>query len=235
MSEDRSAQLAAALAAVRARVDAACRDAGRPTDDVTLIVVTKTFPVDDVARLSELGVRDVGENRHQEASEKAQALAGRGLRWHFVGQLQRNKARAVAGYADVVHSLDRAELVRPLAAGAQDAGRRVGVLVQVDLDESGAAAGRGGAAPDDVRALAEQVEAADGLDLRGVMAVAPRDADPARAFARLREVSDGLRADHPAASWISAGMSGDLEQAVAAGATHLRVGSAVLGQRPPLQ
>ncbi len=235
MTDDRPAELAAALASVRERIARACAAAGRDPGEVTLVVVTKTFPADDVARLAALGVVDVGENRHQEAAAKASALADLGLRWHFIGRLQRNKARAVAAYADVVHSVDRAELLAPLSGGAADAGRVVDILVQVDLDPTGAAAGRGGAAPSAVPAIADEAAGAPGLRLGGVMAVAPLGADPAEAFARLRTIGAAVRAAHPGAVWISAGMSGDLEQAVAAGATHLRVGSAILGQRPPLQ
>ena len=235
MSADRSVELAAGLAAVRERIARACDAAGRDPGEVCLVVVTKTFPADDVARLAALGVVDVGENRHQEAAVKAEVLADLGLRWHFIGRLQRNKARAVAAYADVVHSVDRVELLGPLSSGARDAGRVVDVLVQVDLDRTGATAGRGGAAPSTVSAIADEVGSTSGLRLRGVMAVAPLGADPAEAFARLRTVGDAVRASHPGAGWMSAGMSGDLGQAVAAGATHLRVGSAILGSRPPLQ
>lgn len=235
MSDTRSAELAASLAEVRERIARACAAAGRDPAEVTLVVVTKTFPADDVAHLAALGVVDVGENRHQEAAAKAEALAHLGLRWHFIGRLQRNKARAVAAYADVVHSVDRVELLGPLSSGAMDAGRVVDVLVQVDLDQTGASAGRGGAAPTAVPAIADEAARASGLRLAGVMAVAPLGADPGEAFARLRTIGDAVRAAHPQARWISAGMSGDLDQAVAAGATHLRVGSAILGQRPPLQ
>ena len=240
MSDARREELAGSLEQVRGRIERACAGAGRDRAEVTLVVVTKTFPAADVARLAALGVLDVGENRDQEAAAKAAVLGDLGLRWHFVGQLQRNKARSVAGYADVVHSLDRPGLARALDRGAERAGRRVEVLVQVDLDESPAAGGdlagaRGGARPDGVSALADEVASASALVLRGVMAVAPREQDPARAFARLAEVAARLRADHPQATWVSAGMSGDLEQAVQAGATHLRVGSAILGHRPPLQ
>jgi hypothetical protein len=182
-------------------------------------------------------VREVGESRDQEAGPKAAALAGQDLRWHFVGQLQRNKARSVARYADVVHCVDRTRLVPALDAGAADAQRELDVLVQVDLGGSSHDPGapRGGAAPQDTRDVAAAVVAAPQLRLRGLMAVAPRGEDPAVAFDRLAALSARLRAEHPDATWLSAGMSADLEQAVAAGATHLRVGSAVLGSRPPLR
>ncbi|MGA0010998.1 MAG: YggS family pyridoxal phosphate-dependent enzyme [Candidatus Nanopelagicales bacterium] len=237
MSDARSIELADNLREVRARIDGACIDAGRNPGDVTLIVVTKTWPSDDVRRLAELGVRDVGENRDQEAAPKAQATADCDLHWHFVGQLQTNKAASVARYADVVHSVDRVPLVTALEKGASKAGRRIGCLIEVDLDE--AATGRGGVAPQGVPALADAIVAADHLDLLGVMGVAPLAPEgqkeaSAAAFARLGAISASLRADHPGATVMSAGMSEDLEEAIAAGATHLRVGSAVLGTRPPL-
>jgi pyridoxal phosphate enzyme (YggS family) len=230
MSE-RRAELAANLAEVRARIDAAGRAAGRDPAEVTLIVVTKTWPADDVRLLADLGVRDVGENRDQEAAPKAAACTGLGLRWHFVGQLQTNKAKSVVRYADVVHSVDRPHLVRALAAAADGAGRRVGCLVQVRLEP---VEGRGGAAPEEVLSVADLIDGATALDLLGVMAVAPLGEPPEPAFARLAEVAAAVRREHPAATWVSAGMSGDLEAAVAAGATHVRVGTAVLGRRPPL-
>ncbi|WP_299442341.1 YggS family pyridoxal phosphate-dependent enzyme [uncultured Phycicoccus sp.] len=221
-------ELAERLGAVRARIDMAMSAAGR-TDDVTLVVVTKFFPAADVDTLAELGVTDIGENRDQEASAKVAELAHRDrLTVHFIGQLQTKKAGGVVRYADVVHSLDRPKLALALDRAAERAGRPLDVLVQVGLDTSG---GRGGVAPDDVAALAEVAAGLDHLRLRGLMAVAPLG-EPARpAFARLRELSERLRTDHPAATWLSAGMSADLEDAVAEGATHLRVGSAILGSR----
>jgi PLP dependent protein len=221
-------QLAAGLAATRERVQKACGDAGRDPDDVSIIVVTKTFPADDVRMLAELGVGDVGENRDQEAAPKAAECADVPVRWHFVGQLQTNKAASVARYASAVHSVDRPRLVTALDRAATAAGRTLDCLVQVSLDEI---VGRGGAAFDQVGRLADQITESESLRLRGVMAVAPLNADPGAAFARLRQVSDALRAVHPAATWVSAGMSGDLEAAIAHGATHLRLGSAILGDR----
>lgn len=236
--DSRTAELAANLARVEERVAAACASAGRPRDDVTLVVVTKTFPASDVVRLVGLGVREVAENRDQEASDKVAEVAGAlgdgpTPRWHFVGQLQRNKARSVARYADVVHSVDRVRLVPALDAGAGAAGRLVDVLVQVNLDPT--AVGRGGAEPDDVAAVAEAVADAASLRLRGLMAVAPLGAEPRPEFERLVALSERLRGDHPDADWVSAGMSSDLEAAVLAGATHLRVGNAVLGSRASLR
>jgi pyridoxal phosphate enzyme (YggS family) len=248
VSDARTAELAANLTEVQARVDAACHAAGRDPGEVTLIVVTKTWPSDDVRRLAGLGVRDVGENRDQEAAPKAAATEGLDLRWHFIGQLQTNKAVSVARYADLVHSVDRPSLVAALDKGAAKAGRRIGCLIEVDLtepdsdgsaDAPGQNEGRGGARPDEVAALADAIASSEHLDLRGVMGVAPLDRDDQRrasaaAFARLAALSADLRLAHPQATLISAGMSDDLEEAVFAGATHLRVGSAVLGTRPSL-
>jgi PLP dependent protein len=237
-ADARTAELAEALARVEERVATACAASGRPRAEITLVVVTKTFPAADAVRLAGLGVHDLAENRDQEAAPKAAevAAAGADVRWHFVGQLQRNKARSVTRYADVVHSVDREPLVTALDRAATEAGRDLDVLLQVHLGGTAERPGasRGGAAPPDVRALADAVAGTSALRLRGLMAVAPREADPAEAFARLAALAADLRDAHPGATWLSAGMSGDLEQAVAAGATHLRVGSAVLGSRPPL-
>jgi PLP dependent protein len=226
----RSEELAERLQVVQDRVDAACARAGRSADEVTLVVVTKAFPASDVRLLAALGVRDVGENRDQEASRKVRQCADVDVVWHFVGQLQSNKARSVARYADVVHSVDRVRLADALSRAATSAGRSVTALVQVSLDDG---PGRGGARPGDVAAVADRVASAPGLVLGGVMAVAPLGADPRPAFARLARVSDALRTTHPDATWVSAGMSADLEAALEHGATHVRVGSAILGERPP--
>jgi pyridoxal phosphate enzyme (YggS family) len=234
VAEPRREQLESGLLRVRERVATACARAGRSPEEITTIVVTKFFPASDVRLLAGLGVRDVGENRHQEAVEKAEECADLGLRWHFIGGLQSNKAAAVASYADVVHSLDRTKLVGGLSRGAVERGRDLDVLLQVSLDPPGAG-GRSGAERADLPALVEQVVAAEGLHLRGVMGVAPLDGDAGAAFEMLAEVSTDVRRDVPDATWISAGMSGDLEAAVAHGATHLRVGSAVLGPRPAFQ
>jgi pyridoxal phosphate enzyme (YggS family) len=219
------------LTAVRERIARAAAAAGRSAADVTLIAVTKTWPADDVRALASVGVTDVGENRDQEASAKHEACADLALRWHFVGQLQRNKARSVATYADVVHSVDRLPLVDALSRAVTDAGRSIVALVQVQLDRSHDPR-RGGVASAAALDLAGAIAAAPGLALGGVMAVAPLGADPDEAFARLEEVAAEVRSQHPDAVTVSAGMSGDLEAAVRHGATHVRVGTALLGHRP---
>ena len=227
----REAEIEAGLSRVRGRIEAACADAGREPGEVRLVVVTKFFPASDVRILAGLGVTDVGENRHQEAEAKAAECADLDLVWHFIGGLQSNKAAAVASYAAVVESVDRRKLVGPLARGARGRSRSVDVLLQVSLDPPGRE-GRAGADPADLADLATAVVEAEGLQLRGLMAVAPLDEDPAAAFARLADVRADFLTHQPSADWLSAGMSADLEAAIGAGATHVRVGSAVLGSRP---
>ncbi|MGW3622300.1 YggS family pyridoxal phosphate-dependent enzyme [Streptomyces sp. NPDC000880] len=236
---DRRTELADSLTAVEERIASACAAAGRKREEVTLIVVTKTYPASDVRLLHELGVRHVAENRDQDAAPKAAACSDLDLRWHFVGQLQTNKVRSVASYADVVQSVDRLKLVNSLSAAAVRAERELGCLIQVALDaESGERGERGGVAPDGIDELAAVIDGAPGLRLDGLMTVAPLAGPYAgrqqAAFERLMELSSSLRAGHPAGNMVSAGMSADLEQAVAAGATHVRVGTAVLGVRPRL-
>jgi pyridoxal phosphate enzyme (YggS family) len=231
VDQGRREDLEQRLADVRRRIEGACSDAGREPDELTLVVVTKFFPASDVRLLADLGIRHVGENRHQEAVEKAAGCADLGLDWHFIGGLQSNTAAAVAGYAAVVQSVDRAKLVSGLSRGAQEHGRVLDCLVQVSLDPPGAS-GRAGAPVEEVSALAERIAEAEGLRLRGVMGVAPLGGDAREAFAGLAEVAAVVRRTEPEARWISAGMSGDLEDAIREGATHLRIGSAVLGPRP---
>jgi PLP dependent protein len=223
-------ELAARLTAVRERTYAACEVAGRNPEDVTLVAVTKTFPASDVRLLNGLGVTDFGENRDAEAAPKAAQCADLRLRWHFIGQLQTNKAASVARYATFVHSVDRLRLVHALGAAARRAERAIECLIEVSLDADPA---RGGALASDVSGLAEALTAEDGLILAGVMAIAPLGMPPVEAFAKLLDSAAVVRAVRPAATVISAGMSGDLEAAIAAGATHVRIGTALLGDRGP--
>jgi PLP dependent protein len=223
-----SSALADRLADVDARIADAARAAHRDAGEITRIVVTKFHPAGLVRELYDLGVRDVGENRQQELTAKTGELADLdGLRWHFIGQAQTNKARAVRAAASVVHSVDRDRLADALdaatGAGALD------VLLQVNLTDD---PGRGGVEPTAIGALAEHVAGLAGLRVRGVMAVAPLDENPGQAFARLRSAADAVRAVVPDATWISAGMTGDFPEAIAMGATHLRIGSAITGPRP---
>jgi pyridoxal phosphate enzyme (YggS family) len=230
----RHAELAGNLAAIQARVAAACAAAGRDVSEITLIAVTKTRPAEDVVALTELGLADFGENRDQEAAPKAAAVADAAsapVRWHFIGQLQSNKASHVVRYASVVHSVDRVRLVRALGSASRAAVAApadITCLVQVSLDGDSA---RGGALISQLPEVAAAIEAEQGLTLGGVMAVAPLGVAPETAFASLRAISDTVREVNPAATIISAGMSGDLEAAVRNGATHLRIGTALLGNR----
>jgi pyridoxal phosphate enzyme (YggS family) len=239
-TDERRAELTANLARVRTRIADACRAAGRDVSEVTMIAVTKTYPAADVLLLAGLGVREVGENRDQEAAPKAAEVAAAGAhpRWHFVGRLQRNKCRSVVGYADVVHSVDRVALATALAGAARHRDRPLDVLVQVSIDGD---PDRGGALADDadpehgLARVAAEVARHDSLRLAGLMAVAPLGWEPDRAFARLAQLSARLRTEYPQATQVSAGMSGDLEAAIAHGATQVRVGSALLGMRPTLR
>ena len=233
-AQDRRASLAAGLRRLRTRIAAACAAAGRDPEQVTLVAVTKTYPASDVAHLAALGVRDIGENRDQEAAPKAARMRAAGIevRWHFVGQLQRNKCRSVAGYATAVHSVDRPSLVTALAAARAATGLpplEVFVELSIDGDTS-----RGGAVAADVPVIAEAVAGQSALRLAGLMAVAPVRMAPEAAFDIVAAVAGQLRAAYPQATAVSAGMSGDLEAALARGATHVRVGSALLGARPSL-
>ncbi len=189
-------------------------------------MVTKFHPASLVRELAELGVHDVGENRHQEAQSKAEELHDLDLRWHFVGQLQSKKARQVRGYADVIHSVDRSSLVEALRSDDGD----LDCFVQLNLTDDTA---RGGVSDRDLEPLVERILDTPGLHLLGVMAVAPLGEEPRRAFERVREASARVTTLAPSADMISAGMSQDYAAAIAEGATHLRIGTAITGNRPP--
>ena len=233
----RADELRANLEQVQERIQKACQAAGRARDEVTLVAITKTFPVSDVWALADLGITDAGENREQELKLKAPECPD--LTWHFVGQLQSKKSRSVVKYASVVHSVDRPSLVDALSKAAVAEEKSLRCLIQVSLATYGSAdaatgASRGGAEPSGVLDLAAAIAAADGLEIGGVMAVAPLGSDPEEAFSGLHDVASRLRSEHPGADWISAGMTGDLEAAIKHGATHVRLGRALLGTRSPL-
>lgn len=214
------------LAVVRAGIADAAAQSGRSAADLTLIVVTKFHPTSLVRQLHVLGVTDFGESRHQEAVVKAAELDDLGADWHFVGQLQSKKARVVTAYAHVIHSVDRDSVIDAL--GSPD--RQTDVFLQLNLTDD---PGRGGIDIVDVERAADRIGGTPGLTLLGVMAVAPLGEEPRRAFTRVREASVRVRAGHPLATSISAGMSGDYREAILEGATHLRIGSAITGNRPP--
>lgn len=225
MPHDLDEKLRERLAEVRGGIAEACRDAGRDESEITLIAVTKFHPTALVEALARVGIRDVGENRHQEAQQKAAELEHLDLNWHFIGQLQTKKARQAAQYASAIHSIDRVRLVQSLAS----IDRTLDAFVQINLTDN---PGRGGVSPDEIETLAEQILATPTLNLRGVMAVAPLEEPAAAAFERLAGYSERLRALAPDATAISAGMTHDYREAIAAGATHLRIGSAITGKRP---
>ena len=223
---NRVVELRLGLEATRERIDQACQQSGRSSNDVTVVVVTKTYPVSDVEILQDLGVTDVGENKDQEAGPKRVQMTHQGLRWHAVGQVQSNKAKTVTQWADVVHSVDRVSLVQ--AFDRVVVPTPIQAFVQVSLDGDPA---RGGCAIADLGVVAEAVARSSALSLVGVMAVAPLAMEPSRAFGDLWTISQGLQGHFPQAAWISAGMTQDFRVAIAAGATHVRIGSAILGNR----
>ncbi|MCX5045990.1 YggS family pyridoxal phosphate-dependent enzyme [Aldersonia sp. NBC_00410] len=231
----RRSELAEALDRLSHRLDAACRAAGRSRDEVALLPVTKFFPAADVQILYDLGCREFGESREQEASAKVADTGHEDVRWHLIGRLQRNKSRAVARWAYAVHSVDSVRLAQTLAravAEAHDEGERAAALqvfVQVSLDDDPS---RGGVAAAGLAELADVVADAAQLNLKGLMAIPPLDVEPERAFARLAELRAALTAGHPGATELSAGMSNDLEIAVRHGSTCVRVGTALMGSRP---
>lgn len=216
-----------ALSRIRAAADAAAR----PVDDITLVVVTKNHPAQLVLDLLELGARDFGENRDQEAAPKAaevQSVSAVAHTWHFVGQLQSNKVRSVLDYASVLHSLDRDSLLKELIKQTEKRESTLDVFIELNLTDD---SGRGGIMPADLLPFAERVFQAPTLNLLGVMGVAGLDAEPAAEFERIRAASLALQTLEPAAKFISAGMSQDFELAIAHGATHVRIGTAITGKR----
>jgi pyridoxal phosphate enzyme (YggS family) len=227
---DRMLELQANLQDVEREISDACIAANRNRADITLIAVTKTWPASDVDLLAGLGVTDVGENRDQEAKPKHDEVQATNLIWHAIGQLQTNKAKSVAAWADVVHSVDRMDLVTALTKAVSERESPLGVLIQANLDPE-PTDNRGGALPNELMALAEAISNCSGLKLQGVMGVAPLAGDDALAFARLQDFALEIQGAFPEAKWISAGMSGDFATALKYGATHLRIGSSILGKR----
>jgi PLP dependent protein len=247
---ERELELADSLAALRSRLAAAAEAAGRKLDEIQLLPITKFFPATDVAILSRLGCAAFGESREQEAAAKVDEVArlldgpsgagaaSAGPHWHMVGKIQRNKARSLAGWAQTAHSVSSTRVVAALdraVAGALSEGRRknpLRVYVQISLDGD---VSRGGVDVSDAGAVDEicaQTDAAESLELVGLMAIPPLDWEPDRAFALLQSEHHRVRRAHPAAVGLSAGMSSDLEIAVKHGSTCVRVGTALLGQRP---
>jgi hypothetical protein len=219
------------LEKINYRIAAACASSKRNVSEITLIAVTKTYPASDVDLLKQLGIENVGENKDQEASGKISQVKEK-FSWHFIGQLQSNKAKSVVTYADLIHSVDRLSLAKELQKSASAIAKKQKVLIQVDLDQSGPDASRGGVWPADLAELAQFISQSENLGLAGLMSVAPLGENPSEAFQRLAQIRSDFLKNYPNAVTLSAGMSEDLEAAIEHGATHLRIGSALLGERP---
>ena len=230
---NRLSEIQSNLEIIQARIKNACSAAGRDISEITLIAVTKTYPASDVDLLKQLGIENVGENRDQEASSKKSEVKSE-FKWHFIGQLQSNKAKSVVNYADLIHSVDRWSLAKEIQKSAQGINKVQPVLIQVDLDQSGPDPTRGGIWPAELSELAAAISQASHLELKGLMSVAPLGEKPELAFARLKDIRASFLKEHPQAQILSAGMSEDLEAAILHGATHLRIGSALLGERPKI-
>jgi len=230
---NRLSEIQSNLEIIQARIESACTVAGRDISEISLIAVTKTYPASDVDLLKQLGIENVGENRDQEASAKKLEVKSE-FKWHFIGQLQSNKAKSVVNYADLIHSVDRWSLAKEIQKSAQGKDKMQQVLIQVDLDQSGPDPTRGGIWPAELRELAQLINQASHLELMGLMSVAPLGEKPELAFARLKEIRVDFLKENPGAQILSAGMSDDLESAILHGATHLRIGSALLGERPKI-
>ena len=230
---NRLSEIQSNLEIIQTRIKNACSAAGRVISEITLIAVTKTYPASDVDLLKQLGIENVGENRDQEASSKKTEVKNE-FKWHFIGQLQSNKAKSVVNYADLIHSVDRWSLAKEIQKSAQGINKVQPVLIQVDLDQSGPDPTRGGIWPAELSELAAAISQASHLELKGLMSVAPLGEKPELAFARLKDIRASFLKEHPQAQILSAGMSEDLEAAILQGATHLRIGSALLGERPKI-
>lgn len=231
LNDSRSAEIAANVSQAREEIATACMNSGRSPDEVTIVAITKKFPAADVCRLTEQGITDIGENREQEATPKSSEVKNKDIdvRWHFVGQLQRNKCKAVARFADVVQSVDRSPVVTALdRAVTSQQDDPISVLLQLSLDSDPT---RGGVLAEDDEKLATDVLDCKGLRLRGVMAVGPLDWEPERAFAAVAQRSQRIRELARDADVISAGMSGDFATAISYGATVVRLGAKLLGPR----
>ena len=221
------------LEKINSRIAAACAISKRNVSEITLIAVTKTYPASDVDLLKQLGIENVGENKDQEAAGKMSQVKEK-FSWHFIGQLQSNKAKSVVTYADLIHSVDRLSLAKELQKSASAITKKQKVLIQVDLDQSGPDASRGGVWPADLAELAQFISQSENLELAGLMSVAPLGENPSEAFQRLAQIRSDFLKNYPNAVTLSAGMSEDLEAAIEHGATHLRIGSALLGERPKI-
>lgn len=230
-ARDRGDRVADRLAAVRARIERACAQAGRRPSDITILAVTKGFGSEAIQAALDASIADIGENYFQEAQAKFAGVAwpSSPVRRHFIGSIQRNKARRIAGLFDMVQTVDRADIAEALDAGAENAGKVLDVLVQLNVS----ADDRNGVKPGECAQLVAAIERLKHLRLRGVMAIGPLDPSAvAPAFAGAGKIFDDLAARTPGVDTLSLGMSEDIEEAIAAGSTLLRLGTALFGPRP---
>lgn len=218
------------LELVKAKISTAAQAAGRSPSEITLIAVTKTFPVSDLEILYELGVRNFGENRDQEAAPKVGVLPA-DITWHFQGGIQSNKLKSISNWASVIHSVDKLKYAQMISQFS--VGKTKEIFIQVSLDTLPQS--REGVDPADLMQLAEQIMSLPNLEVKGLMAVAPLDQPTEQAFVRLQQIQQKFIQLYPAASSLSSGMSGDYELAISLGATHVRIGSSILGNRSPIK
>jgi pyridoxal phosphate enzyme (YggS family) len=226
----RKDQILSNLESVKEKISAAAQAAGRSASEITLIAVTKTFPVSDLEILYELGVRNFGENRDQEAAPKVSALPA-DITWHFQGGIQSNKLKSISNWASVIHSVDKFKYAQMISQFS--VGKTKEIFIQVSLDTLPQS--REGVDPADLMQLAEQIMSLPNLEVKGLMAVAPLDQPTEQAFVRLQQIQQKFIQLYPAASSLSSGMSGDYELAISLGATHVRIGSSILGNRSPIK
>lgn len=222
----RADEITNGLAQVKERISQAASKAERFLDEITLIAVTKTYPVSDVAILHNLGISNFGENRSDEGAEKSAQVSGI---WHFQGQVQSRKLREIAGWASYIHSIDSAEHAEKLSRICVEMEKDISIFLQLSLD---GAPDRGGVTAAEISALAEQVSQLPNIKLVGLMCVPPVSYEHERAFSEISDIHRGFKGAFPEAKLLSAGMSSDFDVAIAHGATHLRVGSQILGSRP---
>ena len=223
---NRTSKITANLNDVKAKIASAALKAGRDADEITLIVVTKTFPVSDLEILYSLGVREFGENRDQEAAEKVARLPS-DINWNFQGGIQSNKLKSITTWAGCIHSVDKLKYAQIISE--QNTGKPKEIFIQVSLDQPPES--RGGVDPKRLIDLASEITELPGISLKGLMAVAPLDLPEEQAFLKLKEIQADFVAVFKDAKYLSAGMSGDYEMAISYGATHLRIGSSILGNR----
>jgi pyridoxal phosphate enzyme (YggS family) len=226
----RKDQILSNLELVKERITSAAQATGRAPSEITLIAVTKTFPVSDLEILHELGVRNFGENRDQEAAPKVGVLPA-DITWHFQGGIQSNKLKSISNWASVIHSVDKFKYAQMISQFS--VGKTKEIFIQVSLDTLPQS--REGVDPADLMQLAEQIMSLPNLEVKGLMAVAPLDQPTEQAFVRLQQIQQKFIQLYPAASSLSSGMSGDYELAISLGATHVRIGSSILGNRSPIK